>query len=469
MPEKDRFKRSNLPHAQNPFWSGPGFSRRQFFTLTGSGLMGYYFTKVMRPLDVIAASKATTRNTAKNCIFVFLAGGPSHVDTFDLKEGAWLPANFAPTSYGDTRFPQGLMPKLAEQLDRMVILRSVKSWGLVHGLLQVWTQIARNPGAALGKIAPHIGSVVAVEKEQPGAKLPGFLAINAGNVVRQGFLSSRYAPFMVGTSATGLPGSTHPDGKGSFDSRLQLLNSIDGSLRANHPYGRDDYAVFYEQALDLMYNPVVDAAFKYTTEERARYGNNGFGDSCLVAQKVLKANLGARFIQITLGGWDNHSNIYAPNAGIYSRTRTLDDGVSTLLKDLAAAPGTEPGKSLLDETLVVMMGEFGRTVKGLNVQQGRDHHLQQCVVFAGGGTKGGRVIGATDSTGALVETPGWTRDRPIRVEDVAATIYSALGIDWTKVRYDDPFKRGFEYVPFAASHDAYGPVDEIFGPSGVTA
>jgi uncharacterized protein (DUF1501 family) len=108
------------------------------------------------------------------------------------------------------------------------------------------------------------------------------------------------------------------------------------------------------------------------------------------------------------------------------------------------------------------MGEFGRTVGGVNNQGGRDHHLQQFVVFAGGGTAGGRVVGATDSTGANTTEPGWERNRPVRPEDVAATIYSALGIDWTTVRYDDPFKRGFEYVPFAASEDAYGPVNTIF-------
>ena len=108
-----------------------------------------------------------------------------------------------------------------------------------------------------------------------------------------------------------------------------------------------------------------------------------------------------------------------------------------------------------------MMGEFGRTVGNVNGAAGRDHHLQQFCVFAGAGTRGGRAIGATDATGNNVAESGWSRGRTIRMEDVEATIYSALGIDWTTVRYDDPLKRGFEYVPFGPA-DVYGPINELW-------
>src|SRR5687768_1588272 len=128
MATKDRFGCCDQPHANSPLWDGPGFSRRQFFQLAGSAVSGYYFTRLTRPLDVLAASKVTTKNTAKNCIFIFLAGAASHVDTFDLKEGPWLPADFAPTSYGDIRFPQGLMPNIAKHIDKLAIVRSAQSW-----------------------------------------------------------------------------------------------------------------------------------------------------------------------------------------------------------------------------------------------------------------------------------------------------------------------------------------------------
>ena len=134
--------------------------------------------------------------------------------------------------------------------------------------------------------------------------------------------------------------------------------------------------------------------------------------------------------------------------------RGLDDGYAALVDDLKR-------DGLLGETLIVLMGEFGRTVGPLSPQAGRDHYLQQFVAFAGGGVRGGKVIGATDPTGAFTVEAGWHRDRDVRVEDVEATLYSALGINWTNVRYDDPFGRGFEYVP-KSKDDVYGPIDELW-------
>ncbi|OYW10153.1 MAG: hypothetical protein B7X34_05225 [Acidobacteriia bacterium 12-62-4] len=140
---------------------------------------------------------------------------------------------------------------------------------------------------------------------------------------------------------------------------------------------------------------------------------------------------------------------------MFTLGRTLDNGYATLIADLKAA-------GLLDETLVVMMGEFGRTVGRLNDQAGRDHYTQQFAVFAGGGVKGGRAIGETDAQGARTTEFGWSEQRDIRMEDIEATIYSALGINWTNVRYDDPFGRGFEYVPYA-SEGLYKPIHELWG------
>jgi uncharacterized protein (DUF1501 family) len=110
---------------------------------------------------------------------------------------------------------------------------------------------------------------------------------------------------------------------------------------------------------------------------------------------------------------------------------------------------------------VVLYSEFGRTLGPLNAQKGRDHHQRMSIVFAGGGVKGGRILGATDARGETVTDYGWSANRDVRSEDVTATIYSALGIDYTTVRYDDPLARGFEYVPFARQ-GLYGPIDELF-------
>jgi uncharacterized protein (DUF1501 family) len=241
-----------------------------------------------------------------------------------------------------------------------------------------------------------------------------------------------------------------------MDTRWSLLHQLDDPLRVNSPLGKppEDYDNFYQAARGLMYNPVVNQAFGYSAADSQRYGNTGFGNACLVASQVLKADQGTRFIQITQGGWDMHQNIYAANQ-LPALGKLLDDGLSVLLADLKSA-------GLLDRTMVVMAGEFGRTVGPLTGAKGRDHYVQQFVVFAGGGVKGGRTIGVTDSKGADTTDYGWSRQRYVRPEDVEATIYSAMGIDWTTVRYDDPFHRGFEYVPFS-DQDIYGPVDELWG------
>jgi uncharacterized protein (DUF1501 family) len=165
--------------------------------------------------------------------------------------------------------------------------------------------------------------------------------------------------------------------------------------------------------------------------------------------------MGTRFVQITIGGWDNHVNIYQANANLQLRTREFDNGLGALIADLKET-------SLLDETLIVAMGEFGRTVGPLNNTGGRDHFLQQAVLMAGARIRGGRAIGKTDEEGRNTVETGWNRDREIRAEDIEATIYSALGIDWTTIRRDDPLGRGFEYVPFA-DRDLYGPINELWG------
>jgi uncharacterized protein (DUF1501 family) len=219
---------------------------------------------------------------------------------------------------------------------------------------------------------------------------------------------------------------------------------------------------FYGQAKTLMDSPDVNALFSYSTSDSQRYGATAFGNSCLVARQLLAGKRGARFVQVTLTGWDMHSNIYAKTGtSLYSLCPQLDSALGALITDLKAAPGATPGKTLFDETLVVVVGEFGRTVGSLNGQQGRDHYAVNSALFAGGGVKGGRILGATDATGANVTDSGVSGRSELRVEDVASTIYSALGIDWTTIRHDDPLGRGFEYVPYA-SQGVYAPIDPLF-------
>jgi len=441
----------------------PHISRRRLFRLAGSGLTVSWLAGRLPAEQGFTQADITTKNSAKNCIFILLTGAPSHTDTFDYKATPEKPADLLkPETTNDILWPTGLLPNIGNHLGDVAIIRSLRSWALVHSLSQTWYQIGRNPAAVLGDIAPNLGSIVAIEKEgerRPGQVFPTFLALNAPSGIGSGYLASAYSPFRVTPTTTGLRDTANPDdatGNGVMRERFDLLDALDKSLRTEAPYGRDlsDMDSFYQAARGMMYNPDVAQAFGFSAAESSLYGNSAFGNACLVAKKVLTADQGTRFIQINFGSWDHHQQIYA-DANLPRMSRMLDAGVAQLLTDLKAT-------GLLDSTLVVMMGEFGRTVGALSGAQGRDHWMQQFALFAGAGVQGGSVIGSTDATGLQTADPGWSRGRDVRPEDVEATIYSAMGINWTKVRYDDPFHRGFFYVP-DSDQDIYGPVNELWG------
>ena len=452
-------------------FSGEGFSRRHFLRIGGTALVASWFGDVYAPRLLYGSTSGSPalKNTARSVIFVFLSGGPSQVDMWDFKEGAWTPADFAATSYGEVRWPQGLLPKTAEHLNKLAIIRTGMAWAAVHPLAQKWAQISRNPSGATGGFAPHIGAVVSLETQMrrtPNDVLPGFIALGS-TMAGAGYLSAKYAPFGVTANAQGLPALSHPDGADRLESRWSLLRATD-SVRADGSYGRDaaDMATFYDQAKVLIDTPGINNVFSFSATDRERYGSTSFGDSLIVARNIVASNRGARFVHVTNGGWDHHDNIYNrdANRSLYAQCRTLDNALGPLLSDLATMPGAEAGKTLLDETLVVVLGEFGRTVgplKGTADTGGRDHYLRMSVAMAGGGVRGGRIIGTTDSLGDRAVDYGWSAGRDVRPEDITATIYSALGIDYTIVRPDDPLGRGFEYVPLA-KEGTYKPVDELF-------
>ena len=450
---------------------GPGFSRRKFMQVAGTGIVASYFVDVVNPRLLYGATTAPNvamKNTAKNCIFIFLPGAPSNIDTWDLKVGAWTPGDFNPTTYdnGNLSFPQGLMPKTAAHLDKLTFVRPGLAWAAVHSLGQAWAQIARNPGGATGSIAPHIGSVVSLESQAARATsdvLPGFIALNSSGIPSQGYFPATYAPFQVVPASTGLPTISHPDGAARFTDRWNFLHQLDTN-RATGALGKVtlDMNDFYNQSKAIMDAPNINALFSFSTDEHTRYGASTFGDSLVIARNLVAGRKGTRFVQATFGGWDHHSGIYDTTGdSLYTQMAQFDPAYGALLADLQSMPGVAPGKTLLDETLVVVMAEFGRTVGALNNQAGRDHNLRMTSVWAGGGTRGGRVIGMTDSTGNNVTDYQWSANRDIRPEDVTCTIYSALGIDYTTERHDDPLGRGFEYVPFAKD-GTYRPIDELW-------
>jgi hypothetical protein len=430
-------------------------NRRVFFRHAGAAVAGSFF------LPGALKAAASAKGTARYVIFVNMQGAPAHTDTFDLKEGAWTLAAMEPTTYFNSfRWPRALFPTLADQLAGIVLLRSVHTYAVVHGVMQTWIQIGRNPLSGLSKIAPHIGSVVARELGDKNAVLPAFLSLNANDGPNQGYLDPATAPFYVTPGGSGLGNTTSSAGGPAFDRRYDLLLSVDAETRATAAIGPvvDELERFNLTARLLMYNDDVNKIFVFDSTERARYGSTSFGNACITARNLLRDNIGARFIEITLGGWDNHSGIYTGSnlnpTNAASTARVFDLGLGTLISDLKS-------DGLLDRTLIVAMGEFGRTTGALNSTAGRDHHMQQAVLVAGGGITGGRAIGSTDETGSKVVDPGWSANRVIYPEDLEATIYAALGIDYTTVYHDDPIGRGFALVP-TNQGITYQPVAELW-------
>jgi uncharacterized protein (DUF1501 family) len=188
-----------------------------------------------------------------------------------------------------------------------------------------------------------------------------------------------------------------------------------------------------------MYDPSIAHVFQMADEDRGRFGDSYFGRSCIVARNAVQAHNGVHFIHLFQDGWDTHQSMFDRGYGVsmYSLCNELDRGIGTLIEDLKASGD-------LGRTMIVIVGEFGRTPGPLNGRGGRDHYRDAMFcVMAGGGAAGGRVIGATDKLGATLVDPGWSKGRAVYFEDITSTMYSALGIDY---RVPD-----------------FGPVAEVFG------
>jgi uncharacterized protein (DUF1501 family) len=353
------------------------------------------------------------------------------------------------------------MPKTSAHLDRMAIIRSAASWVAVHELGTLWAQIGRNPTGALGAIAPHIGAVVALESyrnRKESEILPAFISFEQPPAAA-GYFSATYAPLVVRSrnGSTGMAILEHPDGMARLAQRLEIAKTLDADRKGALGKQATDFGEFYTGARKLTESPEIAALFDVNPDDHVRYGNTQFGDSLSLAKQLISAHRGTRFVQTNSYGWDHHTDLVN---GLTGKCRELDPALAALMDDLSATPGEESGKTLLDETVIVLYAEFGRTTGPLTGNGGRDHFTRMSVVMAGGGVQG-NIIGATNEKGDKVAEYGWSGNRDVRPEDITCTLYSALGIDYTTIRKDDPLNRGFEYVPFAKD-GIYLPVREVF-------
>ena len=436
-------------------------TRREIFRVGACTLGAYWFTPLLEAVNVSAQARVEPRASARFVIFVMLQGGPSHVDAWDLKEGKWTPQDFEVSEVQPgVKWPVHLYPTLAKRFDRFALVRSLEAWDSVHARAQYYVQSAHTLNPALQKEIPSVGSVVAYEyasRRRSTDTLPTYVATNVTTsqvgLLKSGFLPATYSPFHVDTNAGLSSLSVDDSNRAEFMRRWELLKSFDERLR-NDPSlqakAYRDYHNYYEGAVSMMSDARARQAFTIEPADRDRYGKTSLGDGCIIARNLVEVDAGTRFVLVNHSDWDHHGRIYQQGSH-YRMSRELDTALGALLDDLAAKTRAD-GRSLLEETLVVCMGEFGRTPGNLNLLQGRDHHQYAfTALFAGGGIKGGRVIGRTDEIGARVVDSGWDIKRSIYMEDVAATVYSAMGIDWKKTMTGTPSGRTFYYIePFAS-------------------
>ena len=435
-----------------------GLSRRHFLFGAASAAQLLAMT---RRAEAQTSANVTPLNSADACIFINMQGGPSHLDTFDPKDGPWNPADADIRQYGGVALSNRYFPNLSRISGDLLILRSVTVNEVGHDRGQFYVQTGRPLNPAFATEIPHAGAICAYEKGNPNALLPPFLSFNDPGVKGATFLGGRFEPFQPGANMNGLSllAPALFNTQREFDQRYSLLSALDAPLRLN-PAGDDmkTYSDFYQAAKNMMFNDPVATVFRFNALDDRRYGATPLGRSLIVARNAIQARNGAAFINVAHAGWDQHFQMFDVPANVnnhYRLANDLDTAVSSLVEDLRNSGD-------LPRTLIVLMGEFGRTPGPLTPRAGRDHYRDvMSVLMIGGGAAGGRTIGVTSPDGSRITDPGWSGNRPIALEDLMATIYSALGIDWTKSITSNT-NRVWQYVTGAAD-GIFRPIGEVFG------
>ncbi len=447
----------------------PTLTRRNFIRFGAATASCFYSLPLMQPLNVWASSRVDLRGTAEYCIFLFLNGGPSQIDTFDFKEGSWSPPDFDLRTMkgGNLKLPYGLFPRLAEKLDDLAIVRSVEAWESAHSRAQYYLQVAHPVSPARFNEMPSVGAVIAYEMEERRKTsdfLPSFVTMNYGKGIGSGCLDVKYNPLAIDTKKK-LNFILDDSERNRFDRRWDLLRKLEWEGQSHQETSSrpiEEFKSHYVGANSMMLTPQIGNILELKEEEQKSYGESALGDACILARNLISAEAGTRYAFISHAPWDFHNdqNDKDKPSNHYTVCRELDTALASLLTDLGRIQ-TKKGERLLDKTLIVCMGEFGRTVGDLTVNKGRDHWRNaSSALFAGGGVQGGQIIGATDATGGKIIDPGGTEASEIYTEDVIATMYSTLGIDWKKKITNTPSGRAFEYLE-SVSGTTFLDVDEI--------
>ena len=360
-------------------------------------------------VELLSANADELRKNNKSAILLWMGGGPSTMDIWDLKPEAPTGGPFRPISTtGDVEICEH-MPLMAKQMHHMAIVRSMSTREADHmrGRYYMHTGYVPNPSIE----HPSYGAVLSHQLRRENLEIPQFVSVGGGSV-GAGFLGMNYAPFVVNSNGQVRNLDVKPDQR--FFQRAYALDVIENSF-INQRRGSiaSDHRDVLRQAFNLLTSEQMEA-FKVVGEPDAvkdRYGDNNFGKSCLMARRLVE--VGVPFIEVNLGGWDNHQNIFPTLRD--NKLPMLDKGMSALVEDLEQ-------RGLLEDTAIIWMGEFSRTPR-INQNAGRDHWARSwSVVVGGAGMNGGIAIGKTNSDGTRVETEPYTS------QDVMSSVCKALGI-----------------------------------------
>ncbi len=433
----------NTPRFRALARQGDAGTRRQFVGTLARGLLGVSFGGLLaasaRPGTTISAP---TRGRARQVIYLFLRGGMSHLDTLDPKPGK---VTQGPVEALRTRADGVLLgrylPKLADQMDKACIVRSMTSTQGAHPQAQYLMCTSFEKRGTIQH--PSLGAWVQRQCGRQNPTLPGHVIVGGGgDLPGAGFFPPQFAPLPIADADSGLQHAALPRGidEQRFARRLELLQRMNREFGAGHAQ-RDvtAYGDAYADAVRLMRSDDL-AAFDLDLEPRTMrsiYGANAFGSGCLLARRLVEH--GVRYVEVVSDGWDTHADNFDR---LDDLAPAIDQGLAALLADL-------DGRGLLQETLVVLATEFGRS-PDIDQDQGRNHYPKAfSCLLAGGGIRGGQSYGSTDAEGREVV------DTPVTIQDFNATIAYALGLPLDQI-VTSPSGRPFKVA------DKGEPVAELF-------
>ena len=408
-------------------------TRRRMLKTFSASLLGM-------PVSQLLAQGASSKARAEHVILFWNSGGMSHLDTWDPKPGRKVQGEFNPvkTSVDGMEISE-IFPQLAKQMHHGALIRSIAGTNGDHGRAQYELQTGFNQSPNI--MHPGLGSLVAHERE-PLGDLPARVSIS-GQAACTGYLGQQCEAYFVGRPGQKDPYLTFPEGISHARGmqRLQILEKMNRRTSAQN--GAEELKASQtalKDAVALMESPALKA-FDLEKENPTtveKYGDTEFGRGALLARRLVEQ--GVRFVQVNRGGFDNHGNIFE---AMRNHGADMDPAIASLISDLKAS-----GK--LEKTLIVVLSEFGRTPR-INDGGGRDHWARvfSCMM-AGGGIKGGSIIGASDPDGMEVA------ERPVKVADLHATLCHALGIDFNK-ELTTPQGRPIRLVRKEAN-----PINELF-------